>query len=103
MPDDTRLGIPGLEWLKERSLQAERVEKTKKLKPIANDLGVSLPKLALAWCLKNTNVSTVILGASRVSQLQENLGAFDVVPLLADDVMERLENVLENKPELPEY
>ncbi len=102
-PEDTRLGIEGLEWLKERALKTERLEKVKKIKIIADELGVSLPKLALAWCLKNPNVSTVILGASKVSQLKENLEAIDVLPLLSKEIMEQLEEILENKPVLPEY
>lgn len=102
-PEDTRLGIEGLEWLKERALKTERLEKVKKIKIIADELGVSLPKIALAWCLKNPNVSTVILGASKVSQLKENLEAIDVLPLLSKEVMEKLEEILENKPVLPEY
>jgi aryl-alcohol dehydrogenase-like predicted oxidoreductase len=61
--------------------------------PIAAELGVSLSKLAIAWCLLNKNVSTVILGASRVDQLEENLTALEVVPLLTEDVQAKLEAV----------
>ena len=60
-------------------------------------------KLSLAWCLKNPHVSTVILGASKVHQLKENLEAFEVVPMLTEEVMARIEEVLQNKPVLPEY
>ena len=102
-PDDTRLGIQGLEWLKERSLKQERLDKVKQLQKIASDLGISLPVFALAWCLANKNVSTVILGASKVSQLKENLKAIDAAPLLSPDVMNQLEGILQNKPVLPEY
>src|SRR4030095_3223655 len=102
-PEDTRLGIQGLEWLKERTLKAERLAIVKKIKLVADELGVSLPKLALAWCLKNPNVSTVILGASKVSQLQENLEALEVLPMLTNEVMENMESFLMNKPVLPEY
>ena len=59
--------------------------------------------LALAWCLKNPNVSTVILGASRLSQLEENLKTVDIVDQLTDDVMERIEEVLDNKPDPMEF
>ena len=102
-PDDTRLGIEGLEWLKDRSLKEERLEKVKKIKVIADAMGVSLPKFALAWCLKNPNVSTVILGASKVVQLKENLEAISTLPLLTDDIMKNIEEILLNKPVLPEY
>jgi len=68
------------------------------LEPIAKELDCTLAQLAIAWCLKNPNVSTVILGASKPEQLKENLGAGDVVPRLTDEVMERIEKVLENRP-----
>jgi voltage-dependent potassium channel beta subunit len=98
-PTGTRLGMPGLEWLKEQKMNDEvAFEKVKNLKGIADDIGVSLAKLSLAWCLKNPNVSTVILGASKVEQLKENLTAIDVVPMLTDEIMNRIEGVLQNKP-----
>jgi voltage-dependent potassium channel beta subunit len=102
-PEGTRLGIEGMDWLKDRVLREEKLEKVRKIKEIADELGVSLVKFALAWCLKNENVSTVILGASKVSQLKENLEAPDVVPLLTDDVIESVERIMQNKPVLPEY
>lgn len=74
----------------------------RQLKPIADELGVSLTHLSLAWCLKNPNVSTVILGASRLSQLEDNLKAMDVTDKLDDAVMERIDAVLDNKPAGPE-
>ena len=102
-PNDTRLGIEGMDWLKNRVLREERLEKVRRIKTIADKLDVSLAKLSLAWCLKNQYVSTVILGASKVSQLKENLEAFDVIPMLTDEVMSAIDEVLENKPVLPEY
>lgn len=92
-----------MNWLKNRVLREERVEQVRAIKKIADDLGVSLVKLSLAWCLKNPNVSTVILGASKVAQLKENLEAIDVVPMMSEKVMEAIEEVLKNKPVLPEY
>jgi aryl-alcohol dehydrogenase-like predicted oxidoreductase len=65
---------------------------------VAEELGTSLAKMAIAWCVKNPNVSTVITGASRVEQVQENMAALDVVPLLTDDVMAKIESLLGNKP-----
>jgi voltage-dependent potassium channel beta subunit len=100
---DTRLTMQGLEWLKERNLTEERIDKVKAIAGIAKQLDVSLPKLALAWCLKNQNVSTVILGASKVSQLEENITALDVVHLLTDDVMAEINTVLQNKPVLSDF
>jgi voltage-dependent potassium channel beta subunit len=102
-PTDTRLSIEGLEWLKERNLTEERIDKVKAIKKIADDINVSLPIFAIAWCLKNPNVSTVILGASKVPQLEENLKAIDALPLLTSDVMNSVDLVLNNKPVLPDF
>jgi len=65
---------------------------------VADDLGCTLAQLALAWCLKNPHVSTVITGASRPQQVVENMAALDVVPRMDDDVMERIETILGNRP-----
>lgn len=103
-PSDTRLGMQGLEWLKNDALTESRLEVVRKLKrEVADELGVSLPKLGIAWCIKNPSVSTVILGASKPTHLRENLDALKIVPLLTDEVMERIEAVLGNKPEHPAY
>lgn len=101
--EGTRLSIKGLEWLREQAVTGERLEKIKGLQTVANDLSCALPQLAIAWCLKNPAVSTVILGASKVSQLEENLKALDVLPKLTDDVMQNLETILANKPALPPW
>lgn len=103
MPEDTRLNMEGLVWLKEKSLTEERVTKTRKLTPIAEELGTTMPRLALAWCLTNPNVNTVILGASKVRHLEENLKALDDVPKLTEDVLQRIEEVLDNKPKKPTW
>jgi len=102
MPTDTRLHMEGMDWLKERTLGDEtRIEKTKQLNAFANELGVSLPKLGVAWCVRNPNVSTAILGASRPEQLKENLGAIDILPLLTPEIIEKIEAILQNKPVQP--
>ncbi|MBB6498246.1 aldo/keto reductase [Pedobacter cryoconitis] len=100
---NTRLDMKGLEWLKESALAEEKLAKVKKLQVLADDLNVPLAKLSLAWCLKNPNVSTVILGASKVEQLKENLTTLDVLPLLTDEVMENIEKVMQTKPVLPQF
>jgi len=74
------------------------MEKVKKLVALAKELSIPMPQLALAWCLKNKNVSTVILGASKVSQLEENLKCIDALPKLTDEVMLKIEEILKNKP-----
>lgn len=98
VPKDSRANLPGYEWLKERMLSTENLEKVSKLALIAKDLDCSLAQLALAWCLKNPNVSTVITGASRPDQVVENMKAPDVVPKLDSEAMERIETTLQNKP-----
>lgn len=102
-PENTRFSLEGLAWLKERNLTEERLEKVRALSGLAAELGTSLPKLAIAWCLKNSNVSTVILGASRKEQLQETLQSFDSISLLNTEIMERIDVLMGNKPVLPEY
>lgn len=104
MPTDNRLHIEGMDWLKERTLgDSSRIDKTKALAVLANELGISLPKLAIAWCIKNPNVSTAILGASKPEQLKETLASLELLPLLTSDVMEKIEGILKNKPVLPLY
>jgi aryl-alcohol dehydrogenase-like predicted oxidoreductase len=66
-------------------------------------LGTSLPKLGVAWCLKNPNVSTVILGATKEEQLKETLQAAEVLPLLTDEILLKIEEILQNKPIHPQY
>jgi voltage-dependent potassium channel beta subunit len=106
IPEDSRMNLEGYEWLR-RMLESEegqkRLQAVKELVPIAEELGTNMARLAIAWCLKNPNVSTVILGASKVSQLEDNLQALDLVAQLTADVMEKIEAVLGNKPEPMEF
>jgi aryl-alcohol dehydrogenase-like predicted oxidoreductase len=102
-PTDTRLGIEGLEWLKDKNITEERIDKVKKMAVLASDLDLSLPVLSIAWCLKNPNVSTVILGASKENQLIENLKSLDAQEKLNSDIMQKIEEILDNKKELPPY
>ena len=100
-PKDTRLSFEGLDWLAERSYSAEKVEKARKLNELAREMGTSLPKLALAWCAKNSDVSTVIIGASSVKQLEENLDSINWIDAITTEVEERIEGILQNKPASP--
>ena len=102
IPQGTRVTLPGYEWLRKHFESEEtrrNIEKVKQMMPIADELGCTMAQLALAWCLKNPNVSTVITGASRPGQVQENMQALDVVGKLSDDVMERIEAILGNRPQ----
>ena len=74
------------------------MNKVKRLGKVADKLGVSLAQLSLAWCLKNKNVSTVILGATNTKQLDENLKSIQYKDLLTESIMSRIENILKNKP-----
>lgn len=94
IPTDTRLAMPGLEWLKDSSLDSQKLDKVAQLTRLSNDLGVSLPRLAIAWCLSNPNVSTVILGASKLGQLEENLTALEVLPLITEPVKTQILQIL---------
>jgi aryl-alcohol dehydrogenase-like predicted oxidoreductase len=94
--------LKGYEWLREIFESEEgqqRLEKTRQLAPIADELGCSMAQMALSWCLKNPNVSTVITGASKPEQVVVNMKALDVVDKITPEVMERIEEILENKPE----
>ena len=98
IPQSSRASLKGYEWLHKHFTNPQAIAKVKALQPIAADLGCSTPQLALAWCLKNPNVSSVITGASRVEQLHENMKALDVVDKLTPDVLQKIEEVLQNKP-----
>ena len=98
MPEGSRLGLEGFEWLKDRWLQEEKIAKLKKLNELAGELGVSLGNLAIAWTLSNPNTSTAILGATRKEQLIDNLKSLDVLPLLTPQVLTRIDEIMGNKP-----
>ncbi len=93
----SRLRAAGLDWLRERELTEARLKKVDELKTIASSLGLSLPVFAIAWCLKNPRVSTVILGASRTAQLDENLKAVEAQDVLTPEIMANVEKVLEGR------
>ena len=99
IPADSRGALPGHEWLLGRLTDPAGLEAVRKLQPLAAELGCTLAQLAIAWCVRNPNVSTVITGASRVAQVHENMKALEIVPLLTADVMARIDDILKNKPE----
>lgn len=98
-PEGSRANLPGMDWLKEMFSDPARVKAVDNLAAIADDLGVTLAQLSIAWILKNPNVSTVITGASRLEQLKENMKALDVVPMLSDEVMKRIDEALIGYPD----
>ena len=103
VPDDSRLSLDKYKWLRENLLETEsgkrKLEKVEKLAKVSDEAGLTMPELALAWCLKNQNVSTVITGASKPEQVKQNMKAIDKVDSVTGDLMEKIEEILENKPE----
>jgi len=98
IPEGSRLALDGFEWLKDRTLSNERLARVAQLGTIAADLGTSTATLSIAWCIANPNVTTAILGATRESQLEENLKALDVLPKLTPEVLEQIEQTMQTKP-----
>ncbi len=101
IPEGTRVTMDGFGWLREEFESEEtkkNIEKVKLLVPVSKDLGCSLAQLALAWCLKNPHVSTVITGASKPQQVVENMKALELAEKLTPQVMGTIENILQNKP-----
>ncbi len=106
LPDDSRIHLPGYEWLRDMFTSEEgqqRIAKVRELSTIAAELNTTMACMALAWTLKNPNVSTVITGASRVEQVVENMQSLAVVEQLTADIMEKIETVLDNKPEALDF
>ena len=101
IPKGSRLALENYSWLKDRMMQEDKLEKVKKLGKVAEELGTSLATLSIAWCIRNPNVTTAILGATKDSQLTENLKALDVYPKLTDAVMEQIEGIMGTKPPSP--
>lgn len=91
IPSDSRAALPGYEWLRGGMTDDERLATVRRLKAISDELGCSLAQMSIAWCAKNPNVSTVILGASRASQLKENLESLDVIAKLTPEILERID------------
>ncbi len=95
IPEDSRGALPGYEWLRDRLTDPQRLEKVRALQPIAAELGCTLSQLAIAWCLKNPHISTVITGASRVEQVRENMQALEVVEKLTPEVMAQIDGIFQ--------
>ncbi len=103
IPTDSRLAIQGFDWLKERWVSDDKIAKVKSLALLAKELNVTLPALSIAWCISNPNVTTAILGATKVQQLNDNLKALEVVPLLTKEVVEKIESIMQTKPKLADF
>jgi len=104
IPESSRVTLPGYEWLRE-SFESEkgqaRIAKTEKLRPVADELGCTPAQLAIAWCVSNPDVSTVITGASKPEQVEENMRALDIAEKLTPELLERIDGILGNRPAPP--
>ncbi len=96
--ESTRLTIDKNEWLKDTVLTEDNINKTTELIKLANNLDISVAQLAIAWCLSNPNVSTVMLGATKLWQLEETLASDEKVNLITEEVKVKIEAILNNKP-----
>lgn len=103
VPEGSRLALEGFGWLKDKTYVEEKVEKVRQLGTLANELGCSLAELAVAWCISNPYVTTAILGATKKHQLEQNLKALEVLPKLTGEVLGRIDEIMDNKPQQPEY
>ena len=103
IPEGSRFQLEGFEWLRDRLLMQDSIKKVQQLGAMAKALKVSTASLSIAWCIKNPNVSSAILGATNKAQLVDNLTAIDTAALLTPEMMEQIENIFETKPKLPEW
>jgi voltage-dependent potassium channel beta subunit len=103
VPKNSRFALAGFDWLKEKWVMDEKVKRVKKLSDFATKLDVTTASLSIAWCIKNPNVSTAILGATKKAQLLDNLKALDTLEKLTPEVMQKIETIMQTKPVLPEF
>jgi voltage-dependent potassium channel beta subunit len=103
IPEGSRFDLKGFDWLKDRWMKDELMDKVRGLATLAQELGITMAQLSIGWCIKNPNVTTAILGATNRSQLTENLGALEASGKLSPDVMARIDDIVQSKPVLPEH
>jgi voltage-dependent potassium channel beta subunit len=103
IPEGSRFALEGFDWLRNQWMVDEKLSRVRELTKLAEELGVPLSTLAIAWTTKNPNVTTAILGATKKEQLIENLKALEVAQKLTPDVLTRIDDIMQTKPKLPEY
>ncbi len=103
IPGDSRFALQGFDWLKDRWIAEDKLARVKNLTALASDLGVSVSALSIAWTIKNPNVTTAILGATKREQLTQNLEALNALKKLTPEAMQQIEETMGTKPVLPEY
>ena len=103
IPENSRFALEGFDWLVKKWMVEEKLERVRRLTAFANELGAPVSTLAIAWTIKNPNVTTAILGATKKEQLTENLKALEVLPKLTPEVLQQVDEIMGTKPILPEY
>jgi voltage-dependent potassium channel beta subunit len=103
IPENSRFALEGFDWLKNQWIVDDKLGKVKQLTQFAQELSVPVATLSIAWTLKNPNVTTTILGATKREQLLENLKALEVLPKLTPEVMQRIEDIMHTAPKMPEH
>lgn len=103
IPEGSRFELEGYEWLRDQWLMQDKIRKVQQIAVLAKALKVSTASLSIAWCIKNPNVTTAILGATKKEQLLDNLTAIETAKLLTPEIMEQIEGIIETKPKLPEW
>jgi aryl-alcohol dehydrogenase-like predicted oxidoreductase len=103
IPEDSRFHIEGFEWLRDRWLMQDKINKVQQLGALAKALKVSTASLSIAWCIKNPNVTTAILGATKKEQLIDNLTALETAQMLTPEIMQQIDDIVDTKPILPEW
>ena len=103
IPEGSRFALSGFDWLKDRWMQDKFLEKARQLNQLAKSLDITMAQLSIGWCIRNPNVSSAILGATNRDQLLENLKALEASAKLDEAVMQKIEDIVQTKPQLPEY
>ena len=103
IPEGSRFALSGFDWLRDRWVKEGFLKKVEQLSLLSDELGISLAELSIAWCIKNPNVTTAILGATKKEQLLQNLKAVEGMAKLTPEVLDRIEKIVETKPLLPEH
>jgi len=103
IPENSRFALEGFDWLKDQWMVDNKLSKVRQLSDIAREFDTSLATLAIAWCIKNPNVTTAILGATKKEQLLQNLKALEILPKLTQEVMQRIDDTVQTKPKLPAF
>lgn len=103
IPEGSRFGLSGFDWLKDRWMKDEMLNKVRALSELAKELNITMPQMAIGWTIKNPNVTTAILGATSKAQLMENLGALEAAQKLTPAILQRIDDIVQTKPVLPEH